>query len=267
MKTGTPAEKRLARYYKEHPEDISFETAASVADRLDLSPMTVGRFLRGTGIDAHALPPVRLPVTHPEASISLSGVGEPQRDFDHLRDQADLVRQVGSLRSQPAWQTLVDDLSRAADIHIVAGGASRPLAALFAWRLSEIRSGIHHLDGRDGVFMEILGSRRNDSLLVALDDRSGQPVLDRLCRAARKAGHRVVCLTYCDRPELSEMTDLVVQLPAAQRGTGMDPLGMAALVELVVNAVAAIRGAEASERAGRMAELQAYFALRDDGPG
>lgn len=46
---GTPAERRIAKYFTEHLSDLPFETAASVADRLDLSPMTVGRFLRALG--------------------------------------------------------------------------------------------------------------------------------------------------------------------------------------------------------------------------
>jgi len=49
IKIGTPAERRIAKYFSEHLNELPFETASSVADRLELSPMTVGRFLRSLG--------------------------------------------------------------------------------------------------------------------------------------------------------------------------------------------------------------------------
>lgn len=265
MKSGTPAEKRLARYYLEHPEDISFETAAAVADRLDLSPMTVGRFLRGAGIDAHAPAPPRLVPPTVETPTSIPGVGEPQRSFSHGPDQADVVQQVGALCQLPAWRAMVEEMARAQEVHIVAACASRPLAALFAWRLSEIRAGVHHLDGSDGIYMELLGNARHGGLLVTLDGPSDVSGLDRLRAVARKAGHRLLSLTYTERKDLAGLGDIVVRLPAAHRGTGLDPLATTALIELVVQAVADLRGAEAQERARRMIELRSYFARTEDG--
>ncbi len=264
-KTGTPAEKRLARYYLEHPEDVSFETAAAVADRLDLSPMTVGRFLRGAEIDTSLAPQARSLPLPPEPVAAIPGIGEPQREFGHMPDQAELIQQIGALCGRPAWRGMIEEMNRAEEVHIAAGGVSRPLAALFAWRLSEVRSGIRLLEGTDGIFMELLGSNRNSSLLILLDDRTAQPRFDRLCRAARKAGHRVLYLTYAERTDLSALADLIIQLPAAQRGTGLDPLATTALIELAVHAIAGARGAEASERAHRMAELRNYFSRPEDG--
>ena len=49
MKSGTPAERRIAKYLMEHMNELPFETAATLAEKLGLSPMTVGRFLRSLG--------------------------------------------------------------------------------------------------------------------------------------------------------------------------------------------------------------------------
>lgn len=264
-KTGTPAEKRLARYYLEHPEDLSFETAATVADRLDLSPMTVGRFLRGTGIDSHALPSRRSRSMTLDMAPAVTVVKEPVRSFDHSPSQTDVIQQVGAIRHMPAWRHMVEDISRTEDIYITAGGVGCPLAALFAWRLSEIRAGIRHVDGSDGVYLDILAGNRGNALVIALDSRAAHATLERLCSAARRAGHRVLCITAFERSDLGGMADLVVQLPASQRGDRLDPLAMTAMIELLANAVTAIRMDETSARARRIAELHAYFMRVEDG--
>lgn len=264
-KAGTPAEKRLARYYLEHPEDLSFETAATVADRLDLSPMTVGRFLRGTGIDSHAPPSRRGTALSAELGPSMTVAKEPARSFDHSPSQAELIQQVGALRHMPAWRHMVEEIIRADDIYLTAGRASCPLAALFAWRLAELRPGIRHVDGSDGVYLDVLAGNRGQGLVIALDGSTVQPGLDRLCRAARRAGHRVLAITYAERTDLAGVADLVLQLPAGQRGASLDPLAVTAMIELLATSVTAARTEETTARARQIAELQTYFTRAEDG--
>lgn len=264
-KAGTPAEKRLARYYLEHPEDLSFETAATVADRLDLSPMTVGRFLRGTGIDSHAPPSRRGTALSAELGPSMTVAKEPARSFDHSPSQAELIQQVGALRHMPAWRHMVEEIIRADDIYLTAGRASCPLAALFAWRLAELRPGIRHVDGSDGVYLDVLAGNRSQGLVIALDSSTAQPGLDRLCRAARRAGHRVLAITYAERADLVGVADLVLQLPAGQRGASLDPLAVTAMIELLATSVTAARTEETTARARQIAELQTYFTRAEDG--
>lgn len=49
MKAGTPSERKIAKYLIEHLDELPFETAQTLAAKLGLSPMTVGRFLRSLG--------------------------------------------------------------------------------------------------------------------------------------------------------------------------------------------------------------------------
>src|SRR5215207_8417006 len=45
------AERVIAAYLQAHARELPFETAASIARKVGVSPMTVGRFLRGLGYD------------------------------------------------------------------------------------------------------------------------------------------------------------------------------------------------------------------------
>lgn len=80
-KTGTPAERRIAKYFTEHLNDLPFETAASVADRLDLSPMTVGRFLRSLGYQGLDSVKVEIRETVTTSPAQLQSAMPPRQDI------------------------------------------------------------------------------------------------------------------------------------------------------------------------------------------
>lgn len=265
MKTGTPAEKRLARYFLEHPSDISFETAASVADRLDLSPMTVGRFLRSMQIETVAVQGIQrsLGVTNAEPILpqrhANSGLAEQGAEFHHLRDHLESLQHVQSLVSQPIWRNVVELLSRPAEVFFTSHGTMQPIAAYFSLRLAEIRAGVRHLSGGDGTYLDLLGTRRDDCLLVVLDDPLSSQRLKRLCRTARDEGHQVMLFSAAQAPDFESIVDLAVPGPKIKRSGGMDAVALTALIELAVSAVSAAKGPFATERSGRAQELHRLF--------
>lgn len=263
LKTGTPAEKRLARYYLEHPGDISFETAASVADRLDLSPMTVGRFLRSMQIETFPIQGVARNPAPAIASASepvhaVGGLSEQGSEFSHIRSHLDALQQVQHLSGQPVWRDAVDLLSRPAEIFLSSHGAMQAMACYFSLRLGEIRDGVRHLSGGDGTYLDLLGNRREDCLLVVLDDPLFSQRINRLCRAARDEGHRVLMFSTARTAEMDGIVDLAVPCPALSRG-GPDPVALTALIELAVNGVSAAKGPFATERSGRARQLHRFF--------
>lgn len=262
LKSGTPAEKRLARYYMEHPGEISYETAASVADRLDLSPMTVGRFLRAMGIDPHVQPAVRHVgmVKSARTGEPAAGFDEPaQRDIAPARDHLDALRQVHAIAASTTWRGAVETLARASEVYVASLGQMLPMAVYLASRLAVVRDGVRHMSGGDGTYLELLGNRRSNCLLAIVDDHLSTNRLQRLAIAARHAGHNVLLFTHAASPEMEQICDHVVQGPM-QGATGcLDPVALTAMIELAVAAVGAAQGPFAAERAGRIAELQRFF--------
>lgn len=264
LKSGTPAEKRLARYYMDHPGDISYETAASVADKLDLSPMTVGRFLRSMNIDPLAQPNIVRHAALLRASERIEapmGFAEPHGNSPAVpvRDHMDALRQVQTITTGASWRLAVDALARASEVYVTSLGQMLPMAVYLASRLAVARDGVRHMGGEDGTYLELLGNRRSNCLLVVVDELQSSCRLRRLALATRHAGHRVLLLTHSPAPELEHICDHVVQGPM-QGATGcLDPVALTALIETAVASVCAAQGPFAAERAGRIAELQRFF--------
>lgn len=264
LKSGTPAEKRLARYYMDHPGDISYETAASVADKLDLSPMTVGRFLRAMNIDPLAQPNViRHPamIRSPELSEVVAGFAEPHERGPVIpaRDHMDALRQVQSTTSGTSWRLAAEALARASEVYVTSLGQMLPMAVYLASRLAVARDGVRYMGGEDGTYLELLGNRRPNCLLVVVDEHQSACRLRRLLLATRHAGHRVLLLTHSPAAELEHICDHVVVGPM-QAATGcLDPVALTAMIETAVASVSAAQGPFAAERAGRIAELQRFF--------
>lgn len=259
LKSGTPAEKRLARYYLDHPGDISFEMAAHVADRLDLSPMTVGRYLRTLDIDSYRMPhtPARSAAALPplEAGYSNPGFSETGRDFNILREQVDALNQVQALSGEPVWQLALDAFSRQGELYCTSHGCMLPFSQWLAARLHEVREGVRHMGQNDGSCLELLSGHRRDGLLVIVDDYPANSVLKRVARLAKDNGCRVMTITPAPENWQEEEAEIVVPGPVhAQRG-GLDPVGLMALIELAAKAVSGTRGPFAAERAARVAAL------------
>ena len=135
VKSGTPAERRIAKYFTEHLNDLPFETAASVADRLDLSPMTVGRFLRALGYqgldsvkihirETAVTSPVQLQTSLSELQTDASG-GKPLALL--VTEQIQALHHIYHLTAQPQW---------AEAVAMISGAAKSSLPRTPAWRVS-----------------------------------------------------------------------------------------------------------------------------------
>ncbi len=259
LKSGTPAEKRLARYYLDHPGDISFEMAAHVADRLDLSPMTVGRYLRMLDIDSYRMPQ---PPARPSAALSsfeanhaIPGFSEPGRDFNALREQMDALNQVQALSAEPVWQRALDALSRQGELYCTSLGSMLPFSQWLAARLHEVREGVRHMGPNDGPCLELLSGSRRDCLLVIIDDYPANAALKRVARLAKDNGCRVMTITPAPEDWQEDEAEIVMAGPVQAQRAGLDPVGLMALIELAAKAVSGTRGPFAAERAARVAAI------------
>lgn len=266
MKSGTPAERRIAKYFSEHLNELPFETASSVADRLELSPMTVGRFLRSLGYQGLDGIKVHLKENVAPVTLQLSSLLEQlQKDAlegrpiaGQIVEQVEMLQYLYNLTGQSQWLGAVTACLSSSEVFVATHLSLAGLGRHFCDRLEFARDHVRFLDGANGSYIELLGRPANDALLVIID--SPRFITSRLlARSARRAGYKVLLITSQYTEWAPEFAHSTLSLPPL-RVSGRDNLSaMTALLECLASAVIQAAGEEAETRIRKIEELEGMF--------
>jgi DNA-binding MurR/RpiR family transcriptional regulator len=267
MKSGTPAERRIARYFSDHMNELPFETASSVADRLELSPMTVGRFLRALGYQGLDGIKVHLRDTVPPATSQLpDSIEQLRKDIAEGRplaglmsEQIEMLHHVYNLANQPQWRDAVAAVLAANEVFVAAHHSTACLGYHFCNHLGVARDHVQLADGTNGSYTELLCHQTADSLLVIIDShRFAKSRL--LARSARRAGYKVLLVTSQYTEWAHEFANITLSLPPSRVGNRDNYSAVTALLEFFAAAVSHSAGPDGEARGRRIAELEGMFA-------
>ncbi|MFT4181819.1 MAG: MurR/RpiR family transcriptional regulator [Rhizobium sp.] len=266
IKIGTPAERRIAKYFSEHLTELPFETASSVADKLELSPMTVGRFLRLLGYQGLDGIKVHLKESVPPAALQLpSALEQLQKDVGdgrplagQIAEQIEMLQHIYNLSGQPQWQEAVAAILASSEAFVATHPGFSGLGRHFCDRLAFARDHVRFLDGSNGSYIEMLGRQTEGALVVVIDSpRFNTSRL--LARSARRAGYRVLLITGQYTEWAHEFANLTLSLPPSRTGCRDNISAMTALLECLTAAVIQAAGEQAEDRMRKIEELEGMF--------
>jgi len=267
----TRAERAVASYMLANMRDLPFETAATIAEAVGVSQMTVGRFLRGLGYGNLSDLKEDLRRQFGARSLTISDrvarLGETGPAADRLRKNFELevegllsaYEQVGT----PAWSRTVARLV-AADAVFAAGFQTlEGPASAFAQRLAYLRPRVQLIDGRDGTFADLLAGDAADPALVLLEMRRYTRTSRRLAEAARdlEIGLTVISDAHCDWAHETTPDVMVVKTESLLFWDGQPPF--VCLLGLLLDAVARELDGEVASRTERLRSLQDRFGQFD----
>ncbi|PZM08449.1 MurR/RpiR family transcriptional regulator [Rhizobium tubonense] len=267
MKSGTPAERRIARYFSDHLNELPFETASSVADRLELSPMTVGRFLRALGYQGLDGIKVHLRETVPPGTSQLpDAIEQLRKDVAEGRplaglmsEQVEMLHYIYNLAAQPQWRDAVAAVLAANEVFVASHQGTACLGYQFSDHLGLARDHVQFAGGASGSYVELLCHETTDSLLVIVDShRFAKSRL--LARSARRAGYKVLLITSQYTEWAHEFANITLSLPPSRVGNRENHSAMTALLEFFAAAVFHSAGQDGETRGRRIAELEGMFA-------
>jgi DNA-binding MurR/RpiR family transcriptional regulator len=211
--TMTRSERVVAAYLKAHARELPFETAASVARKVGVSQMTVGRLLRALGYGGFA-------ALKSELSSSLRQVpwlvgeryermtragetrGEAGRNLSRSLDlELKSLVSVYEVARTERFAGLAGRIATAEHVFIAGFQTVRGLAMDCAQRLEYARPGVRFLDGANGTYSELFANGENaQKVLLVVDIRryARQAVL--LAQEASRRGIHVAAVTdaVCD---------------------------------------------------------------------
>ena len=263
----TPAERRVAGWLAAHPRRLPFATAAAIAEAVGVSEMTVLRCVRALGYANLKALKAELMARQAEVAGPLDDRwqrfrvpgGSDAATAESLRREIAALVQVYEMAATPVWDAALGALMAARQVHVTGFQASKGLALDFATRLKYARPGVRFVEGTSGTYSEILAEDEPRSCVVMVDTAAYSTTGFRLAAACQAQGLPLVVVTDRFSDWARAHTPLVLSV-GTQIGTFWDAAsGIAALLNLLLNAVTARLGPAAERRVARLRALGEHF--------
>lgn len=262
----TASERQIALFLLNNREMIPFETAASIAQRLNVSAVTVGRFCRMLGfkhfreLKEQLRMSAHLPWLAGQAFQDfLSDFNGSDKRRRTLEREIELLVAVYERSQHKVWADSVALIARSKRVQILGFQTERGIAAILAHNLQYVRPGVELIDGASGHFSDVLLEDPNDRCLVIIDVRRYSNMSRRLAEKAADAGIPLVIITdtLCDWAPRLTANVLAADSDGALFWQSAVP--MVGLVNLLVNDVVGHGGGRDVEE-----RLERISALYDD---
>lgn len=215
------AEQAVAEHLAAHPEQLPFETAESIAKRLGVSAMTVGRTLKALGYRGLGDLRVEMRSEVPDASrapwtrrgTSAAAPGPKNLERAHaMRAEVEAIEAIHALAETAMWQQAVGAIA-AADIVFVAGfQTERGLAMAFADQLAYVRPRVRYLSVDNRAFADLRTEATSRSCLVMVDCRRYSRWFRLLAQKSKAFGIPLVLATDAYCRWASELTPHALQV-------------------------------------------------------
>lgn len=265
----TRSERQLAAYLTAHLGDLPLETAASVARKVAVSPMTVGRFMRTLGYAG--FDELRRDVSRARTAPAWH-VGDRYDQFARgggpleATLSASLEREVGALAAvyglatDGRWQKLAKNIASAQEVYVAGFQTVRGVALDFAARLEYVRDGVRFLDGANGTYAELFArAGKTKRQVVLVDIRRYARHARLLAEAASQARVPVAVITDAHCHWARPFTDDVFHVNTEVGLFWDSNAAITSLLNLLTNAVIGHLASSVGRRAKRLEDLQNRF--------
>ncbi|UXS05251.1 MurR/RpiR family transcriptional regulator [Agrobacterium tumefaciens] len=243
MKGGTPSERKIAKYLIEHLDELPFETAATLAAKLGLSPMTVGRFLRSLGYRQFS--DIRADLRQAEETAGAERVSTKENEQSHtnpfsqlLLQQIQAVQTAFDMTSQPVWRLAMNEIAAAPQVFLAPSSEGSGAGRYFHGRMLEYRKNVHYLSSDSSAYVSLWDSDPRSTLLIMMDGGGNLATLQRLSTTARKSGYRTLLITTRFYEWGPESADICLAMPLVPSG-GQGLLQLVSLMEFALCTLAA----------------------------
>lgn len=261
--TFTASEQRIADYLMRNLGGLPFETAASLGQRVGVSAMTVGRFLRKLGYAGVA--EMKEELRGDTTWLKLYHSPAPPTEGPDARDEnleADIraVSATHALARGREWQAIVRLLASADRVSVASFQLGRFLGLMFATLLQQVRPHVAFASGVDGAYTDVLIDSTEKSCVVLIDERRYSRHFRILAEEVASRGIPLVILTDSECYWARRLTPHVLMLPIQPERAWHSFTAFGTLFNVLLGAVIRARGSEAVyERIEQITAMRQQF--------
>lgn len=269
--SGTPGERAIASYLIEHTAELPFETAATLAEKIRVSEVSIGRFARSLGY--RNLKEVKIALkSMADSGRIAAAIDSPwlrgpdlaarfadRRQAEDATASLSLERELQAvirnhdLAKTPEFAACAQRLARIGAVRVAGFQTERGMAQYLAHNLAYLRPGVAALEMDGGHFADVFLDAPQDTALVVIETRRYSRLAHDLAQKAHAEGIAVTVITdsYCGWAAACAQEVLRVDTDFAHfwDATGQ----IAGLINLLVNRVFAELGPGIEERMNRIA--------------
>ena len=264
----TSAERAIAAHILAHHGTLAFETAVTLADKVGVSEITVGRFARRLGYRNFKALKQELKdkasdafpwLIGDELAAFVEADGPPSEPEGNLQREMNSLLAVYRLAETPGWAAAAELLARSRTVQIAGFQTERGIAMLLANHLQFMRDGVRLVDLGAGNYADVFASDDRDSCLVVIDIRRYSRQSYLIAEQASQQGVPLIILTdlYCDWAP--RFTPHVLAVPTQTGMFWSSPVALVCAVNLMVNSVIKLIGAGVEQRLERLTRLHQTF--------
>ncbi|WP_283420099.1 MurR/RpiR family transcriptional regulator [Sphingopyxis sp. Geo48] len=269
MESYSAADRAIATYILRHYATLAFETAVTLAEKVGVSEITIGRFTRKIGYRNFKAMKNELKDSSEVGFPWL--VGEQLQHFveaPDLSDEADgsMQREVKSLLAvyrlaeTPQWAAAVELLAKSRTVQIAGFQTERGIAMLLANHLQFMRDGVRLVDLTAGNYADVFATDDDeDRCLVVIDIRRYSRQSYLIAEQAAQHGIPLIVLTdlFCDWAP--RFTPHVLAVPTQTGMFWSSPVALVCAVNLMVNSVIRQIGTKIETRLEKLTRLHQTF--------
>lgn len=267
MERFTPAERTIANFILTNQDAIPFETGASLAKRLGVSAVTIGRFCRTLGHknfrelknalkrDARGAPWLAgvefrafLDRYHKKSTV--------RQSLEHqIANIVDIYRQAETKE----FDAIVDLVAHSRLVQVVGLQTERGIAHMLVNHLQYIRDGVSFVDAASGNYAEVFATRADSRCLVLIDGRRYSRHSFQIAERARRERIPLVMITdkFCDWAR--QFTPHVVMASTEIALFTSSSVATTCALNLLINGVVTKLGRSVEARLEKMSELYEEF--------
>jgi DNA-binding MurR/RpiR family transcriptional regulator len=273
----TQSQKRIAEYIVENSEAVAFSTVDQMAAQLEINPSTIVRFAYRLGLNGFPDLQERIRQLVRGQLSRASDPGSSDEIGGHLRgtcfeaslshDLKNLQRTIAALSAEDL-QKAVDLLVSARRVFVGAGFTSHSLAYYFGYIFNRLRSDVLVVGGDNLSMTPLVEMSAEDCLVVFTFPRYAASTL-RLASWAKENGTSILAITDSPISSVGQIADIVILAGASGSAIDNSLVAPMAVVNALVDGVAAASGPLALDRLARRERLMQRwdaFLLRPDAP-
>lgn len=258
--TFTTSEQKIATFLLHNLSSIPFETAASLGQRVGVSAMTVGRFLRTLGYAGLNELKAELRGDAPWLSLYKSPGQPADADFvsEHLQNDIRVLTNAYALARSQEWHAIVKMLVDAERVSVASFHHGRFIGLGFASLLQHVKPRTSFAEGLDGSYTDVLLDSDENSCVVIIEFRRYSRHSRILAEEVAARGIPLIIVTDEQCYWARQLTDHVLMLPIDPHRAWHNFGAVTSLLSLLISAVTQELG-DVYERIGDVTQLRQKF--------